>query len=134
MTKAELVDTVAAMMQLPKYQAEAVVTLFVQCITDALRVGDKVELRGFGSFRLRHCQPRVGRNPKTGTTVEIPAKTVPWFTAGKALRALVDEPAQSRRVPHADAPPSPPAAMRPTPRPASHPSKRPGTQPASADA
>jgi integration host factor subunit beta len=64
----------------------------LQCITDALRAGDKVELRGFGSFRLRRRKPRVGRNPKTGETVQIPAKQVPWFTVGKVLRALVDSP------------------------------------------
>jgi len=92
MTKTELVDHVAERVQLPKYKSEAVVTIFLQCIMDALRTGDKVELRGFGSFRLRRRPPRVGRNPKTGDTVQIPAKQVPWFTAGKALRALVNQP------------------------------------------
>ncbi len=92
MTKAELVDKVAAAIQLPKHQTDTVVHLFLQCITDALRAGDKVELRGFGSFRLRHRAPRAGRNPKTGDTVQIPAKQVPWFKAGKALRMLVDSP------------------------------------------
>ena len=92
MTKAELVDTLAATLQLPKHQTDTVVNLFLQCITDALRAGDKVELRGFGSFRLRHRQPRTSRNPKTGDPVPIPAKQVPWFTVGKALRALVDYP------------------------------------------
>jgi integration host factor subunit beta len=92
MTKAELVDKVAAAIQLPKHQTETVVNLFLQCIIDALSAGDKVELRGFGSFRLRHRAPRAGRNPKTGETVQIPAKQVPWFTVGKALRTLVDYP------------------------------------------
>ncbi len=92
MTKAELVDKVAATLQLSKYQTETVVNLFLQCITDALRAGDKVELRGFGSFRLRHRAPRTARNPKTGAPVQIPAKQVPWFKAGKILRALVDYP------------------------------------------
>ena len=84
MTKAELVDYVAERVQLPKYQTEAVVTSVLQGITDALRTGDKVALHGFGSFRLRRRQPRVGRNPKTGDTVQIPAKHVPCFTAGKS--------------------------------------------------
>src|SRR6266481_3758431 len=79
MTKAELVGKVAAAMRLPKHQTETVVNLFLQCITDALEEGDKVELRGFGSFRLHHRRPRAGRNPKTGETVQIPAKKVPWF-------------------------------------------------------
>gem|GEM_PF-132032 len=100
MTKAELVDKVAATVQLSKHQTATVVNLFLQCITDTLEEGDKVELRGFGSFRLHHRQPRAGRNPKTGATVRIPAKKVPWFTAGKILQALVNQPAQSRREEH----------------------------------
>jgi integration host factor subunit beta len=92
MTKTELIDRIAENVQLPKYQTEAVVTIFLQCIMDALQAGDKVELRGFGSFRRRRRRLRVGRNPKTGDTVQIPAKQVPWFTAGKALRALVNQP------------------------------------------
>jgi integration host factor subunit beta len=92
MTKAELVEKVAATIQLPKFQTETVVNIFLQCILDALRAGDKVALRGFGSFRLRHRAPRAGRNPKTGEPVQIPAKQVPWFTVGKALRILVDSP------------------------------------------
>ncbi len=92
MTKAELVDKVAATIQLPKHQTTTVVDLFLQCIIDALSIGDKVELRGFGSFRLRHRAPRAGRNPKTGETVQVPAKQVPWFKVGKALRTLVDDP------------------------------------------
>jgi len=90
MTKAELVGKVAAAMRLPKHQTETVVNLFLQCITDALEEGDKVELRGFGSFRLHHRRPRAGRNPKTGETVQIPAKKVPWFKAEKVLQALVN--------------------------------------------
>jgi integration host factor subunit beta len=92
MTKAELVEKVAATIQLPQYQTATVVTLFLQCIMNALREGDKVELRGFGSFRIRHRPPRTGRNPKTGDAVQIPAKQVPWFTVGKALRTLGDSP------------------------------------------
>src|SRR6266446_7048118 len=86
MTKADLVDQVASTVQLPKHQTEAVITRFLQGIMDALHTGDKVELRGFGSFRLRHRQPREGRNPRTGETVQIPAKAVPAFTAGKAFQ------------------------------------------------
>ena len=92
MTKAGLVDKVAATIQLPRHQTETVINLFLQCITDALRAGDKVELRGFGSFRLRRRKARAGRNPQTGETVQIPAKQVPWFTVGKVLHALVDSP------------------------------------------
>ena len=92
MTKAELVDNVSATIQLPHHQTDRVVQLLLQSIMDALQAGDKVELRGFGSFRLRQRAPRTGRNPKTGATVQIPAKRVPWFTAGKALKTLGDAP------------------------------------------
>ena len=99
MTKAELVDHVAATVQLPKHQIETVLTQFLQGIMDALQAGDKVELRGFGSFRLRHRQAREGRNPRTGDTVPIPAKAVPSFTAGKAFQETVQtRPAPSDSV------------------------------------
>jgi integration host factor subunit beta len=58
-------------------------------LVDSLQAGDNVELRGFGSFRLRHRQARAGRNPRTGDTVQIPAKAVPAFTAGKAFQEKV---------------------------------------------
>ena len=85
MTKAELVDHVAESVQLPKNKTEAVITEFLRGIVEALHEGDKVELRGFGSFRLRHRQARSGRNPRTGTPIQIPAKTIPHFSAGKAF-------------------------------------------------
>jgi len=91
MTKAELVEKVADKIQLTKKQTEAVVNILLNCITEALSEGDKVELRGFGSFRIRNRNPREGRNPKTGDTVQIPAKRVPFFKAGKELREMVDE-------------------------------------------
>jgi integration host factor subunit beta len=90
MTKAELVEKVADKIQLTKKQAETVVNILLNSITEALSEGDKVELRGFGSFRIRNRNPREGRNPKTGDTVQIPAKRVPFFKAGKELRDMVD--------------------------------------------
>ncbi len=90
MTKAALIAKVAAQMQLSKKQTDVIIALFFTSITDALSEGDNVELRGFGSFRVRHRPPRKGRNPKTGAPVSIPAKRVPFFKAGKDLRALVD--------------------------------------------
>jgi integration host factor subunit beta len=90
MNKAALIDRVAVTVQLPQSQADAVVTIFLQGIIDALRAGEHVELRGFGSFRLHHRQARVGRNPKTGAMVQIPAREVPWFKAGKDLLARVN--------------------------------------------
>ncbi len=91
MTKAELVEKVAERIDLTKKQTEVIVNTVFQSITEALARGDKVELRGFGSFRVRHRHSREGRNPKTGTTVHIPAKKVPFFKAGKELRELVDQ-------------------------------------------
>jgi len=90
MNKAERSDRVAATVQLPQAQADAAVTIFLQCIMDALRAGEHVELRGFGSFRLRHRRARTGRNPRTGDPVQIPARKVPWFKAGKDLLARVN--------------------------------------------
>ena len=89
MTKAELVDHVAAAVQLPKHQTDTVFTPFLQAIMEALQAGKMVELRGFGRFQLRHRQARAGHNPRTGTTVHIPAKTLPTFSAGKAFQELV---------------------------------------------
>lgn len=91
MTKAELIDEVAAATRLSKKDAEQVVTLFFESIVEALRAGDRVELRGFGTFTTRQRAPRVGRNPKTGEAVHVPAKVVPHFKPGKELRALVDQ-------------------------------------------
>jgi integration host factor subunit beta len=92
MTKAELVEKVAEKIHLTKKQTEVIVNILLNCITEALSEGDKVELRGFGSFRIRSRNPREGRNPKTGDTVQIPAKKVPFFKAGKELREMVDNP------------------------------------------
>jgi DNA-binding protein HU-beta len=89
MTKAELVDHVAAAVQLPKHQTDTVITQFLQAIMDALQTGETVELRGIGRFRLRHRPSRAGRNPRTGDMLQIPAKAVPTFTAGKAFQERV---------------------------------------------
>ncbi len=90
MTKAELVEQVAEQINLTKQQTETIVNILLDSITEALSQGDKVELRGFGSFRIRGRNPRNGRNPKTGDAVHIPAKKVPFFKAGKELREMVD--------------------------------------------
>ena len=90
MTKAEFVARVAAQVQLPQKQTDVLLAVFLTSIIEALRRGEHVELRGFGSFRLRDCLPREGRNPKTGESVSIPAKRVPFFKVGKDLRERVD--------------------------------------------
>lgn len=90
MTKAELVERVANQIHLTKKQTEVVVNTVFSSITDSLAEGKKVELRGFGSFRIRQRNARIGRNPKSGQKVEVPSKKVPFFKAGKELRQLVD--------------------------------------------
>ena len=91
MTKAELVEKVASTIKLSQKETEVIVGVILQSITESLSAGDKVELRGFGSFRIRERKPRIGRNPKSGELVEVPAKKVPFFKAGKELRERVDE-------------------------------------------
>jgi len=90
MTKAELVEEVAKESDLTKKDAEVIVQTVLDSITDALQRGDGIELRGFGSFRIRTRSPRQGRNPKTGSDVSVPAKKVPHFKPGKELRDLVN--------------------------------------------
>ncbi len=89
MKKAEFVARVAAQVQLPQKQTDVLLAVFLTSIIEALRRREHVELRGFGSFRLRECLPRAGRNPKTGEWVSIPAKRVPFFKAGKELRERI---------------------------------------------
>ena len=85
MNKAELINAVAAATEFSKKDAEAAVTATLEAITSALKDGDKVQLVGFGSFEVKKRAARVGRNPKTNDTIEIPASVVPVFKAGKAL-------------------------------------------------
>ena len=89
MNKAELINAVAAATEFSKKDAEAAVTATLEAITDALKDGDKVQLVGFGSFEVKKRAARIGRNPKTNATIEIPASTVPVFKAGKALKDAV---------------------------------------------
>jgi integration host factor subunit beta len=90
MTKAELVDEVARNSDLRKKDAEVIVQTVLESIVDSLKSGEKVELRGFGSFRLRQRAARLGRNPKTGEDVHVPAKIVPYFKPGKDLKELIN--------------------------------------------
>lgn len=89
MTKSELIDQLASRFptQLDTKQA---VSIVLQAISGTLAQGNRIEIRGFGSFQLSYRQPRIGRNPKTGEKVEIPSKKVPHFKAGKELRERVD--------------------------------------------
>ena len=90
MTKADLVEEVAKHSDLSKKDAEIIVQTVLDSIVESLKSGQKIELRGFGSFRLRERISREGRNPKTGEKVFVPAKKVPYFKPGKELRELIN--------------------------------------------
>ncbi len=90
MTKAELVGKLANKIKINRKQAEDVINAMTQSISDSLARGDRVEIRGFGSFRIRERNGRTARNPRSRELVEVPAKKVPFFTAGKDLRKIVD--------------------------------------------
>jgi len=89
MNKAELISAVAASAEVSKKDAEAVITAALDAITGALKEGEKVQLVGFGSFEVKKRAARIGRNPKTKESIEIPASVVPVFKAGKALKDAV---------------------------------------------
>lgn len=98
MTKADLVDHVVALGDLTRRDGETIVDLLFSSITEALKADDKVEVRGFGSFRTRRRNPRTGRNPKTGVSVAVPAKRVPFFKPSKDMRDQVN-PGGQRSLP-----------------------------------
>ncbi len=92
MTKSELIARLAARFpQLVSKDAEYAVKMMLDAMTDALVQGERIEIRGFGSFGLNHRPARLGRNPKSGDKVEVPEKFVPHFKAGKELRERADE-------------------------------------------
>jgi len=89
MTKADIVKVLADEVGLTRREAAATLGIVLDGIIEAMNAGDKVELRGFGSFRTRKRQPRQGRNPRTGEKVAVPSKVVPYFKPGKQLRELL---------------------------------------------
>ncbi len=91
MTKADLVDQVTALGSLTRRDGEVIVDTFFEGVIEAVAADDKVEIRGFGSFRTRQRNARTGRNPKTGDKVEVPAKRVPYFKPSKELRDMVNQ-------------------------------------------
>src|SRR6267142_7115538 len=91
MTKSDLIEKLAEQGKLSKKQAELIVAHVFDSMTAAMRAGDRIEIRGFGSFKVKHYKPYVGRNPKTGDKVEVKPKKLPFFKVGKELKELVDE-------------------------------------------
>lgn len=104
MTKADLVVDVMRLGDLTRTDAETIIETIFDSVVAALRSGDKIEIRGFGSFRTRQRNPRIGRNPKTGARVEVPAKRVPFFKPSKDLRDLVNRTEGSAAAPAAETP------------------------------
>ena len=86
MTKAELVEKIAKETELSRASSEKALNLIVDAISTTLKKGNKVTLVGFGTFSVAKRKARIGRNPRTGTTIKIPAHKAPKFTAGKALK------------------------------------------------
>jgi integration host factor subunit beta len=99
MTRSDLVEELAARFaQLTHRDAELAVKTVLDAMSDALVKGHRIEIRGFGSFSINRRPPRVGRNPRSGESVQIPEKRVPHFKPGKALREAVDAGAASQTV------------------------------------
>ncbi len=91
MTKADLIEEVSRVVEFTRKDAEVIVESIFDSVVKALRANDKIEIRGFGSFRTRQRQSRIGRNPKTGARVEVPAKRIPYFKPSKELKDLVNQ-------------------------------------------
>ena len=107
MTKADLIEEVSKMVELTRKDSEVVVDTIFDSIVHSLRSGDKIGIRGFGSFRTRQRKPRVGRNPKTGDRVDVPAKKIPFFKPSKELKDVVNSThAQSQAQPQQPTPTS----------------------------
>lgn len=109
MTKADLVEEVTRVTELPRKESEEAVETVFESIIGALQRDEKIEIRGFGSFRTRQRQGRIGRNPKTGAKVEVPPKKIPYFKPSKELKDFVN----SEAAAGADAPAPAAAGSRP---------------------
>ena len=91
MTKADLIEEVSRVVEFTRKESEVIVEAIFGSVVKSLREGDKIEIRGFGSFRTRQRQSRIGRNPKTGARVDVPAKRIPYFKPSKELKDLVNQ-------------------------------------------
>ena len=104
MTKADLIEEVARITDVTRRDSEVIVETIFDSIVHSLRAGDKIEIRGFGSFRTRQRNSRIGRNPKTGDRVDVPAKKIPFFKPSKELKDLVNAAAGTASAGSAAAP------------------------------
>ena len=90
MTKSDLIDELSESQKLPKGRAELLVNVIFEAMEQALRRGDRIEIRGFGSFEIRTYRAYEGRNPRTGVAVSVKPKRLPFFKVGKELKERVD--------------------------------------------
>ena len=90
MTTSQLIERLAERAGIPKTHSEVIVNSCFDAMTEAMKRGEKIEVRGFGSFSVRQYQSYTGRNPKTNQSVEVPPKKLPFFRVGKDLRELIN--------------------------------------------
>jgi integration host factor subunit beta len=90
MTKTDLIEEVSRVGEMPLKDSALIVDTILECMVKTVRKKEKIEIRGFGSFRTRERKPRVGRNPKTGVSVDVPAKKVSYFKPSKELLDLIN--------------------------------------------
>src|SRR5271157_361515 len=110
MTKADLIEEVSRVVEMTRKESEVIVEAIFDSIVRSLRTDDKIEIRGFVSFRTRQRQPRIGRNSKTGARVEVPAKKIPYFKRSNELKDVVNNSPTPAASP-ADPVPEPPAVL-----------------------
>lgn len=113
LTKADLIEEILRVTELPRKESETIVETIFESIIESLQKGDKIEIRGFGSFRTRDRRGRIGRNPKTGAKVEVPPKKIPFFKPSKELKDFVNDPNAAEK---AGAPPVSASAAGDAPR------------------
>jgi integration host factor subunit beta len=108
-TKSDLIETVAQKLHLPKGKAELIVNCVFDSMEESLKKGERIEIRGFGSFEIRHYKAYEGRNPRTGDPVGVHPKRLPFFKVGKELKERVNEAAEAKAR-EQQAPPTPMSA------------------------
>jgi integration host factor subunit beta len=97
MTKSDLIEHLCQVQKLPKGRAELLVNTIFDCLEQSLRRGERIEIRGFGSFEIRHYRAYQGRNPRTGSTVAVKPKRLPFFKVGKELKERVNNAIRTKK-------------------------------------
>ena len=90
MKKADLIEQVSRVVDVTRKESQVIIECIFGSIVKALRSGDKIEIRGFGSFHIRQRRPRIGRNPKTGASVQVPAKKIPYFKLSQEVKDVIN--------------------------------------------